>query len=55
MSVQWQCILHVEIDVDDDKKREDARPERRGLRFVALAEDDRARIARYVEERLEIA
>jgi hypothetical protein len=39
------------IEIEGDE-RTDERPVRRGVRFVGLAEETRARIARYVEERM---
>lgn len=40
------------ITVEDAARADDAPPVRRAIRFVALAEEARARIARYVEERV---
>ncbi len=39
------------IEIENEPSS-DARPERRALRFVGLVEETRARIARYVEERV---
>jgi len=38
--------------VEVEAEARDERPERRAVRFVALVEEARARIARYVEERV---
>ncbi len=40
------------IEVEAGARDGDAPPERRAIRFVGLPEEDRARIARYVEERV---
>lgn len=38
--------------LDDESPRHEGRPEKRAIRFIALDEASRARIAHYVEERV---